>query len=173
MDDVGEQDVRAAYYEGGAGWILEGLAGTGRYSVTDPDYRDDAGFYGYLPYHQLHQLKINGSYTFDFGTTVGLVYEFGSGHPWQKRTFIGFYGFDGMAQGRGGRMMPSTHYIDFRIAQKIKFDENKSAELTVDLFNLPGLKAPITYYQNDAPGFGLTMFRQAPRSARIGLRFSY
>src|SRR5690606_727403 len=149
MDDIGEQDVRAAYYEGGLGWLLEGLKGLGRYSVTDPTYNDDAGFYGYLPYHSFHNLKLNGSYTLPFGTTLGLVYEFDSGHAWQKRSLVSFYGYDSFAEGRGSRFMPAAHYVDFRVAHRFEFSEDSSLEATLDIFNMPGAQTPITYFEND------------------------
>lgn len=173
LDDIGEQADRAFYYDAGYGWLLDGLKGLGRYSVTDPTYYDDAGFYGYLPYHSFHAIKLNGSYTLPFGTTLGLVYEFDSGHAWQKRTLVPFYGYDSMLQGRGTRFMPAVHYIDIRVAHTFELGETESLEATLDIFNLPGAQTPITYFENDAPGFGLTMFRQSPRGVRAGVKFRW
>lgn len=173
MDDIGEQDSRAAYYEAGYGWLLEGLKGLGRYSVTDPTYNDDAGFYGYLPYHSFHNLKLNGSYTLPFGTTLGLVYEFDSGHAWQKRSLVSFYGYDSFAEGRGSRFMPAAHYVDFRVAHRFEFSEDSSLEATLDIFNMPGAQTPITYFENDTTGFGSTLFRQSPRGIRAGVKYRW
>ena len=41
------------------------------------------------------------------------------------------------------------------------------------MFNLPGFAQAITYYSNDAPGFGSTLYRQSPRSIRGGVKFRY
>ena len=45
--------------------------------------------------------------------------------------------------------------------------------MNVDLFNLPDLKTPVTYYENDNESFGLTMFRQAPRAIRVGAKYTF
>lgn len=173
LDDIGEKEDRAFFYDNDFGWLLEGLKGLGHYSVTDENYNDDGGFYGYLPYHSFHALKLNGSYSLPFGTTLGLVYEFDSGHAWQKRTLVPFYGYDSMKEGRGTRRMPASHYIDVRVAHMIDFDEHKSLELSLDIFNMPGAQAPITYFENDTVGFGKTMFRQTPRGIRAGVKMRY
>lgn len=173
LDDVGEQQVREDYYNNGLGWILEGFKGNGRYSVSDPAFNDDAGHLGYLPYHSFHKVKINGSYTMPWGTTLGVVYEFDSGHAWQKRTLIPFYGYDGMAQGRGTRFMPASHYLDFRIAHEQPLPKDQSLEVSLDLFNLPGLAQSITYFENDTTGFGSTLYRQAPRSVRLMVKYRW
>jgi hypothetical protein len=149
------------------------LKGLGRYSVTDPSYNDKAGWDGYLPYHSFHSVKVNGSYRFNFGGLLGIAYEFDSGHAWQKRTVIPFYGFDGMGEGRGTRFMPAAHYLDMRFAQQISINEDQSVEVTVDVFNLPGFAQAITPFDNDAPGFGSTLNRQSPRSVRLGAKYRW
>jgi hypothetical protein len=181
LDDIGERSVREANYEvgtpnsphTGANIFAYGLKGLGRYSITEEGFYDEAGWYGYLPYHSFHAIKLNGSYTAPFGTTFGLVYEFDSGHAWQKKTLVPFYGYDGFAQGRGGRMMPAVHYVDFRVAHLVEISEDQSFEVSIDIFNLPGFAESITYFENDAPGFGLTLYRQTPRSVRLGVKFRY
>ncbi len=174
LDDVGEQDARARFYDNGLGWILDGFKGLGHYSVTDPDYYDTAGYYGYLPYHSFHMVKVNGSYTAPFGTTFGVVYEFDSGHAWEKRTLVPFYGYDAFGEGRGSRFMPAVHYVDVRLAHEIGLGaEDRSIEATLDIYNLPGFAQSITYFSNDAPGFGSTLYRQSPRAIQAGLKFRY
>ncbi len=174
LDDIGERADREFFMENGFGWLLDGFKGLGRYSVTEPEFQDEAGWYGYLPYHSFHAIKLNGSYTAPFGTTFGVVYEFDSGHAWEKKTLVPFYGYDGFAQGRGSRFMPAVHYVDVRIAHMIGLGtEERTLEATLDIFNLPGFAQAITYYANDAPGFGSTLYRQAPRSIRLGLKMRY
>lgn len=175
LDDLGEKSDREFFYENTSGNYLKGFKGLGHYSVTDPDYYDEAGWYGYLPYDSRHLITLNGSYTAPFGTTFGLVYEFDSGHAWQKRSDVGFYGpGSAFQQGRGSRTMPSVHYVDVRVAHKIGLGkEDRSLEATLDIFNLPGFAQSVTYFENDAPGFGYTLYRQTPRSVRLGLKFRY
>lgn len=175
LDDIGDKDTRAFFIENGFGWFLDGFHGLGRYSPKDPEFYDEAGWYGYLPYHSFHMIKLNGSYTAPFGTTFGLVYEFDSGHAWEKRTFVPFYGYDAFGQGRGSRFMPAVHYIDGRVAHQFSWgkDKNQSLEATLDIFNIPGFMQAITYYSVDAPGFGSVLYRQSPRSVRVGLKYRY
>lgn len=173
LDEIGERATREQFYQNGFGGFLEGFKGNGRYSVTDPTFSDDGGYLGYLPYHSFHSLKLNGSYKMPWGTELGVVYEFDSGHAWQKRTFVPFYGYNGFAQGRGTRFMPAVHWLDVRVGHLFEFGKERSLELTLDVFNLPGFFKPITYYENDAPGFGLVMFRQSPRSVRAGVKFRW
>lgn len=168
LDDVNDPATRATYFDAyGAGWLLNGLYGLGTTS-------DDAGYYGYLPYHSFHSVKVNGSYTFNFGTTVGLVYEFDSGHAYEKRGYVDLYqDYFAFPEGRGSRFMPAVHYFDFHVGHKLDLHNDKSLELTLDIFNLFDFQAPITYYENDDQNFGLTMYRQEPRSIRAGLKFTY
>ncbi len=167
LDDVSDPDIRQMYFDAGYGWLLDGLSGLG---TVD----DDAGYYGYLPYHSFHLVKLAGSYTAPWGTTLGAVYEFDSGHAWQKRSMVELYGdYFGFPEGRGSRFMPAVHYFDLRAAHTFRFDRKRSLEVSVDAFNVLDLESPITYYENDNPMFGMTMYRQAPRSVRGGLKFVY
>jgi len=136
---------------------------------------DDQGYYGYLPYHSFHQAKLNGYYTFPFGTYIGLVYEFDSGHAWEKKAFQRAYrSYYNFPEGRGSRFMPAVHYIDLRLAQTIKFNDMQDLEISLDIFNVPGAQTPVTYYANDVEGlFGKTFYRQAPRSMRLGVKYTF
>ncbi len=166
-DDVDDPDTRQAFFDAGYGWLLDGLAGLGRED-------DDAGWYGYLPYHSFHQVKVAGSYTAPFGTTFGAVYEFDSGHAWQKRGMVDLYGdYYAFPEGRGSRFMPPVHYFDLRVAHTLDLGHDRSAELSLDVFNVLDLEAPITYYENDNEMFGKTMYRQSPRAIRAGAKFTY
>jgi hypothetical protein len=178
LDDVNEYDDadqgdhpenpdRKLYFDAGYGWILDGFNGLG--TTTN-----SAGWYGYLPYHALHTMKINGSYTLPDGTTLGLVYELDSGHAWQKRTFVDLYGdYSALGEGRGTRFMPVVNYVDVRAAHKFALENDRSLELTLDVFNLPDLKQSVSVDENDDENFGLTMYRQSPRSVRAGVKFTY
>lgn len=166
-DDVNDQATREMYFDGGAGWLLDGLAGLGTES-------DDAGYYGYLPYHSFHSVKLNGAYTAPFGTTFGAVYEFDSGHAWQKRGYVELYqDYFAFPEGRGSRMMPAVHYLDVRVSHALEFGEGRSVELGADVFNVVDFAQAISYYENDDENFGLTLFRQDPRWVRVSLKGTY
>lgn len=167
LDDISSQATRTMYFDAGYGWLVDGLSGLGTVN-------DDAGYYGYLPYHSFHSVKINGSYTFNFGTTVGLVYEFDSGHAWQKRGYVTLYqDYFSLPEGRGTRFTPPVNYVDFRVAHKIGFQHDRSLEISVDVYNLFDFETPITYYENDNESFGLVLYRQAPRSVEAAVKFVY
>lgn len=173
LDEIGEASVRQGFMEGGPRGLINGFGGLGHYSVTDPTYNNDAGWLGYLPYHSFHMVKANVSYKMPWGTKIGAVYEFDSGHAWQKRTFVPYYGYSGLAQGRGGRFMPAAHYLDVRVAHQFEFRNEQSLELSFDIFNLPGFMKPISYWENDSPGFGSVWYRQSPRSIRLGVKYRW
>jgi hypothetical protein len=167
LDDINDPQVREDYLSAGYGWVVDGLHGLG---TVD----DGAGYYGYLPYHSFHQIKINGFYQLPWGTTLGIVYEFDSGHAWQKRGFVPLYGdYYAFPEGRGSRFMPPVHYVDVRVAQEFDLGHKRSVEASVDVFNLPDFASPITYYENENELFGLPLYRQEPRSVRAGLKFTY
>jgi hypothetical protein len=170
-DDVSSQETRTELFESGDGSYLDGYAGLGSSS-------DDAGYYGYLPYHSFHQLKVNGSYTQEWSaktsTTVGLVYEFDSGHAWQKRGYVENYqDYLAFPEGRGTRFMPAVHYVDLRLAQDLDLGHDRTAEVAINIFNLLDFDTPITYYENDDENFGLTLNRQAPRTIQAQVHVTY
>ena len=109
-----------------------------------------------------------------YGTTIGAVYEFNSGRAWQKRGLNGLYDdYFNFPEGRGSRFMPAVHYIDLRVGHRVALGEKRSVEVNLDLFNVPDLKTPVTYYENDNDSFGATLFRQTPLSMRVGAKFTY
>ncbi len=166
-DDVNDAATRQGLFETGNGWILDGLAGLGTES-------DDAGYYGYLPYHSFHSVKLNGAYTAPFGTTFGAVYEFDSGHAWQRRGYVDLYqDYFAFPEGRGSRFMPAVHYLDARVAHTFDFGNERSVELSADVFNVLDWARAITYYENDDENFGLVLYRQDPRAVRVSLKGTY
>ncbi|HND29968.1 MAG TPA: TonB-dependent receptor [Myxococcota bacterium] len=170
LDDVNDMDAREGFFDSGMGWLLEGLAGLGTET-------DDAGYYGYLPYHSFHSVKVNGSYTLEIkkiDLTGGLIYELDSGHAWQKRGYVSLYDdYYAFPEGRGSRMMPVTNYVDLRLAGSYDLGNEREVELGIDIFNLLDLTAPINYYENEGASFGKVMYRQAPRSIRASVQFTY
>ncbi len=167
LDDINDVDTREFFYENGYGWLPDGLSGLGT-------TYDDAGWYGYLPYHALHSVKANTFYKLPWGTTLGMIYEYSSGNAWQKRGYVPLYGdYFAFPEGRGSRFMPATHYVDVRVAHALNFPEGRSLEIGVDIFNVPDLQSPITYYENDNESFGKTLYRQAPRSFRAGIKGTF
>lgn len=157
-------------------WLVDGLDGMG-YASTDPETGEVTynaqGYDGYLPYHSFHNIKVNASYTMPWKTTVGLVFELDSGHAWQKRGLVWLYGdYYSFPEGRGSRFMPPVAYFDLHLGQLIPLGKTE-VEVSLDIFNLFGMSAPISYYENDNDNFGLTLYRQAPRSLKFETHFRF
>ncbi len=177
LDNPGSSAVRDGLMgSADSAWILDGLDGLG-YWYKDPESGEITynlqGWYGYLPYHSFHNIKVNASYTFPWQTTVGLVAELDSGHAWQKRGYVWLYGdYYAFPEGRGSRSMPPVFYLDLHLGQVIPLKKSE-LEITLDFFNLLDLQAPITYYENDDSMLGLTMFRQPPRSVQAQVHWSF
>lgn len=166
LDDVNDQETRDAYFDAGYGYFLDGLAGLGR--------EGDDSFYGYLPYHSYHQVKLSGSYKLPTNTTLGAVYEFDSGHAWEKRGYVWLYGdYFSFPEGRGTRFTPAVHYVNVRVAQEIAFNDRNDLELSLDVFNVLDLETPITYYSSESSNFGKVLYRQSPMAFRLGAVFRY
>jgi hypothetical protein len=176
LDAPGNDEQRdACLQHPDCAWLVDGLDGMG-YQGTDSNgnFRTvSQGWDGYLPYHSFHNVKVNASYTMPWETTIGLVVELDSGHAWQKRGFVDLYGdYYAYPEGRGSRMMPPVFYMDLHLGQEIAIKQTK-LEIGLDVFNLLDLKAPVTRYENDDPMFGMTMFRQAPRSVRLSAHWAF
>lgn len=166
LDDINDPETRLSFFEAGYGYYLDWFSGLGR--VGDDSY------YGYLPYHSFHQVKIAGSYTLPSDTTIGAVYEFDSGHAWQKRGYNFAYGdYFTFPEGRGTRFMDPVHYVNLRVAQNIDFSEKQSLEVSLDVFNVLDLEKPVTLYENEGEYFGQVMYRQSPIAFRLGATFKY
>ncbi len=119
-------------------------------------------------------MKLNGAYTAPFGTTFGAVYEFDSGHAWQRRGYVDLYqDYFAFPEGRGSRFMPAVHYLDARVAHTFDFGNERSVELSADVFNVLDWARAITYYENDDENFGLVLYRQDPRAVRVSLKGTY
>jgi hypothetical protein len=119
-------------------------------------------------------VKLSGAYTAPFGTTFGGVYEFDSGHAWQKRGFVSNYAdYFAFPQGRGTRVMPSVQYLDISISHAVSLGKSRTAVAGLDIFNPLDWDSPVTYYENNDENFGLTMYRQAPRALRFTVKGTY
>ena len=166
LDDINDQATRDLFNEVGYAYYLDWFSGLGR--------TGDDSYYGYLPYHSFHQVKLAGSYTLPSNTTIGAVYEFDSGHAWQKRGYVYAYGdYFSFPEGRGTRFMPAVHYVNLRVAQAIAFNDKQDLEIALDVFNVLDAERPVTYYENEGAYFGQVMYRQSPMSFRLGATFKY
>lgn len=195
MDDMADPWQRTAndYF----GYDFAGL-GYNDYTAFNQTFEGSTeGWYGYLPEHSFVNFKLNGSYFLPFGTELGMVYEFDSGHAWQRRGSVPAYGFTSFPEGRGARFMPPVHYLDVRVAHNITLKNNRKLSAELTLFNVLDLQGVVNYYESwtlpndydiDADGnihyydrngneinqlFGQPLYYQAPRSLRAYLKLEF
>lgn len=123
--------------------------------------------YGALATDITHQLRLNGAWTFPFGSTAGLVYAFDSGRAISRRTFVSPYGYVGYGYGRGTERTQATHRVDLRLAHSFLFGDQGELELSLDVFNLIGSEVPVVVVTTDTDAFGQPLVRQDPRQVRL------
>jgi hypothetical protein len=181
-------------FEGGGGGYSLGQLNPNATSEYDiPEHIINMNRYGYLPQDRTHQIKVQGSYKFDFGMVLGINYTFSSGRPMNK-----YYGYPRMEAGYGtllavprgsaGRM-PSVWQLDLHAEYAFNLWKTNLA-FFADVFNLfnnqqATSKYQTYYYTPDTlqdiysgnlvrnPDYGKTSGRQAPRNVRLGVKWSF
>ena len=183
-------------YEGGSGgYSLGQLAPNGSTAYDVPTYYQINNYYGVLPQDRTHQMKIQGSYKFDFGLILGGNFTFQSGRPMDqlyalpRNELVGGEGYIlNVPRGSAG-YMPSTWSLDVHAEYAFKIMKSELS-IFLDVFNLfnrqyqTGYYA--TYYNTPStwadvtsgnlthdPNWGKTTGRQAGRNSRIGVRWSF
>lgn len=128
--------------------IYDGL-GYDSYAAYGHTYTgNDEGFYGYLPYHSFHQVKLNGSWEAPWGTQLGAIFEFDSGHAYERRGFLLLYGNTTFPEGRGVRLMPPVAYLDLSLGHTFDLGEQSQVTLQLDVFNVLNSEKPLSYFTN-------------------------
>lgn len=166
------------------------------------DYDVPSGYammnrHGILPGDRTHNLKVQGSYKWDFGLIVGMAFQAQSGRPKNK---VGDwpYNVDGYGtqfvteRGSAGRL-PTTWKLDLHAeyAWKIAWS---TLSVFADIFNVTNNQKTTAIYENyylprdtfqvtDSgnkgagllvdPYWGKETGHQAPRSARVGVKWSF
>lgn len=180
-------------YEGGSGgYSLAGLNPGASSAFDIPEHILNLNRYGWLPQDIRHQLKVQGSYRFDFGLILGANLVLQSGRPLDKRmgypTYEAGYGTV-LVEPRGSDRLPGTWQLDLHAEYNWKLWKTNLA-FFADVFNVTNRQTATgkypTYYQ--APDYlsdvtsgnlrldrnwGKTTSRQRSRNARLGLKWSF
>jgi len=158
--------------------------------------------YGRLATDRPHQLKAQGLYSFDFGTTVGLNQYIASGTPISREVDVS-PGLPFFPEGRGslGRT-PNLTQTDLYLQHRFDIGERYGLELSLNVINLfdedtarvvwnnqntedlpvsegeffAGFDADQVIAENDValdPRFGLNEVFQARREVRLGAKLSF
>ena len=165
---------------------------------TDGQNRDEITNRGYLSNDRRHQFKVSGVYVTPFQLSVGLAAYYRSGTPVTRYGFSDAYGryeFFLTRRGAEGRT-PDTYEADLHLGYPLVLGP-VTVNFLVDVFNLLNAQKAVLLDQrynfaefsnadyvcgssvtdpdeekcNDR--FGKAFLRQAPRSARLGLRVSF
>ena len=148
---------------------------------------NDQGFYGYLPYHSFHNVKLNGSWEAPWGTELGVVSEFDSGHAYERVGYLLLYGYVTYPEGRGSRFMPPVYYLDLSVSQHFALPKERSLEMELMVFNALNLTRPLSYRTNfnqlddwsagleggDNLSYESVYFRQEPRSFQLAAQLNF
>jgi hypothetical protein len=146
---------------------------------------------GLLPADHRHSLKLNGSYAFDFGLTLGATYSYLSGGSFDhlfNNTNPAFRGFVDRRAPRGfdpgadlndtaddfALRLPDSNQLDLRTSYDIaSFSGQQRLTFLVDVFNAFNRSTPTAVDQQDGPNFGTIVGRQFPLRVELGVRFIY
>ncbi len=145
---------------------------------------------GLLPNDRPHQLKVYGSYLFDFGLGLGASVFGGSGRPLTPMAANPVYSRAGEipeAPRAGGlvtedgfaRRTPVQWTVDGHMDYNFAVGGNRLV-LLLDVFNIFDSQGVLTYDQNTEvafqvanPDFGRRTAYQPPRRVRIGVRYEF
>lgn len=179
-------------YEGGSGgYSNAGLNPNASSAYDIPSHLLINNYYGLLPQDRTHQIKVQGSYKFDFGLVLGTNFTLSTGRPEDQKygypsRELGYGTILAVPRGSAGRM-PTTWTLDVHAEYAFKIWKS-SLSLFADIFNITNNQSQTAYYstyyvtpgtwkdlntlQRD-PNWGKTTARQASRNARVGLRWSF
>lgn len=180
------------YGYGGAGGSVSASTA---YDIPDRLLTNNA--YGLLAADVTHNLKVQGSYKFDMGLTLGAVFNFRSGRPlskvtsWPYNPTFGYGTIYLTPRGSEGRL-PSVWSLDLHAEYDFKVWKTDLA-FFADIFNVTNNQVATSkyqtyyrqpyYYQDISKdlvnylsrdhNYGKTTARQAPRYARVGVKWTF
>lgn len=144
-------------------------------------------FYGPLPSDIRHVLRVLAQYQVLPWLSVGGVYEFQSGPPYNRYSLDPVYGgFSRFTAKRGydsrGNLnpdddvalrLPDLMNLDFQARASLRSLVGHNIDVFFDVLNLLATRTPLAVAQSDNQFFGQTIFRNPPMRARLGLRYRF
>jgi len=131
---------------------------------------------GLDPNNTPFQLKLQGAYTFDFGLVMSGFYRLAAGNPYTRElTVVGLPQgpITVFAEPRGSSRSDTANILDLRFEQSFQIGSGSGSRigLMLDVFNLFNSAAVGDYGRITGFDYGQPRAIQAPRTARIGVRF--
>jgi len=122
------------------------------------------------------QLKLQGTYLFNFGLTTSAFYRLASGNPFTRELTV-----TGLPQGpitvfaepRGSSRTDTAHIFDLRFEQNINIGAASRIGLIVDVFNLFNSASVGAYGTLTSVDYGQPRAIQTPRLLRLGVRYVF
>jgi hypothetical protein len=194
------------YYLNDTGESNPGLLSLYDFPTDDPSYteiggpqfgfRGDIRYLGKagagpLPNDRTHQLKVYGSYVFDFDLNLGIGLRAGSGRPFTPMAanpvYTGIAGIPEEPRGSGIQTVdgfmkrsPAEIGVDLSASYWVDLGAERRLGILVDAFNVLNLNRPIDYWQDTEirfgipnPDFGKITYYQDPRQIRLGIRVEF
>ena len=141
--------------------------------------------YGKLSGDRTHQVKANGAYEWDSGLTLGLSFTYQTGTPISRLGYhdgYGRYELFLVERGTDGRS-PDTARLDVNLAYTLKLANKHRLRFVVEATNLLDSQTATVidqrynFAQADVgqsnPNYRNPFSFQAPRSIRLGIRYSF
>lgn len=175
-------------YEG----VYQGIGGADGTGQLDPNINSAFDLPEFIPNSdgrlsgdRTHQFKANGSYEWEFGLTAGVSLTYQSGTPISRLGYhdgYGRYELFLVPRGTEGRT-PDTTRLDVNVAYTLKLAHHHRLRLVAELTNLLDTQTATVidqrynFSQSDLgqtnPNYRGPFTFQAPRSVRLGVRYSF
>jgi hypothetical protein len=168
---------------------LEGtvLDGTGNAWGNNPGR--DIYLYGYLPDDARHNVKITMTFSWTQWLSTGLLYNYLSGRPYQRRfrndvtgAFEDFRARVGVNPGSNINdpgddrplRRPDLQTVNLQTRVNLKPLTGIYLDVYADVLNVLALRTPTSFVENDGPGWGSPAGgRFSPFRLRLGFRYKY
>lgn len=124
-----------------------------------------------------HEVKVLGSFHLNLWgpVTVGGVYRYQSGAPWQRSANFGAQtGVNAIfVEPRGTRRTDAVNAIDLRAEKIMGPRASTRLELFVDVFNVTNQGEALRVNQQSGPNLGVPLLWMDPRTARAGVHILF
>ncbi len=130
---------------------------------------------GLDPAHQSVQVKLQGTYEFDFGLGVSGLYRFRSGNRFTRElAVVGLPQgpFNVRAESRGASTTDSLNVLDLRLEQAFEMNSGRIG-LILDAFNLLNVSPSVDEGIITGVNYGQALSILSPRVARVGVRYTW
>jgi hypothetical protein len=183
-DFEGTGNFQSGYYHNAVGVFGDHFSGPSDspYAWLDPLtagmggwLHGDEGWYGFLPYHCDHVVKLLATYLAPYDFVIASSVEYDNAYHWSIRTLQEAYGaYLNFGHGRGTEKLPADVYVDLSIQKDFPLTRGMNIGLRLNINNILNSQQPVFYMNAEGtPLYGQIYGRQAPRWAQLQLLFMW